>query len=356
MSLVALACLVAFGLQEPAAPVPPDVAPSATALCERFHALDAAARTNVLRSLDRTVQRMDDAATQRIVAPARGRSAWPPTDPARWFAPADYAPLMTPRTVVDANAAAHREATRAIPRALVVADLDAGVEYDWGTGRIVQSAREPDDERAFANLVRGYPPGADEAIAGVLAVLDTTPAQRPLAAYFDHLYADRAGHVFAGVTLFDAWSSGSQIEMPDTDVIAFAREVRRDRSYRSPIPADKRRERLYEGIRSAFAEHREYRSLRIALAATFVAADPAIDATWRNLIPRCHWIWAQCGDDPDAVAKYLAKAGDREHLLLEVDAAMTKDSRAAERRRLDLIDLAEHLRRLADRETARAGG
>jgi len=351
MSFVAVACLAAFGLQEPAAP-----APTATALCERFHALDAAARTNVLRSLDRTVQRMDDAATQRIVAPARGRSAWPPAAPARWFAPADYAPAMTPRILVDTNDAAHREATRAIPHAAVVADFEVGVEYDWSAGKIVQSALEPNDEQAFANLVHGYPAGADEAIANVLAVLDTTPAQRTLAAYFDHLYADRAGHVFAGVTLFDAWSSGSQIEMPDTDVIAFARDVRRDRSYRSPVPADKRRDRLYESIRAAFAEHREYRSLRIALAATFVAADPAIDATWRNLVPRCHWIWAHCGDDPGAVAKYLAKSGDRGHLLEEIDAAMVKDSRAAERRRLDLTDLAEHLRRLADRETTRAGG
>jgi hypothetical protein len=196
------------------------------------------------------------------------------------------------------------------------------------------------------------PPAADQAVARALAVLDQDPRQHRLAAFFEHLYADRQGQVFAGVTLFDAWRAGTVVEMPDTDAIAFARQILGSRAFVSPIPADRRRERLYEQVREAFSEHREYRTLRLALAATYVAAHPTLDATYQDLVPRCHWLWQESGEDPRRLAERLAATKDRTTLLREVDARLQEDSAPAEQRCQELEEMATHLRGLVDADIA----
>lgn len=235
-------------------------------------------------------------------------------------------------------------------------DLAAGVVYEWATAAVVQARTSPTDDQVFDNLVAGYVPGSDEAIAQVLAAIDNEPGQRRLATWFGHLYADRDGRVFADVTLYEAWCGGRTIEMPDTDAIAFARQVLETRSFTAPLPTNRRRERLYEKIRDAFAAHREYRSLRGALAATFVTATPALGPEYEALVARCHWLWAACHDDPRAVAEWLLRRPDRTAVLREIDAEMARDATAATARARQLAELAAILRSLAAQEIARATG
>lgn len=338
--------------QEPD-PIPPV---PATALHARFLALAPDRRAEVLRALERRLRRTDDDALQRVVSEAKGRSAYPPRPQPRWFSPAEFAPTATARSLLGPGDAGHRTATQGMARETLAGDLTAGVVYDWATATIVQEPSPLTDAQVFANLVAGYPPGSDEAIARVLAALDNDPEQRRLGTWFGHLYADRDGRVFAEVTLYDAWRSGRTIEMPDTDAIAFARQVLGTRSFTAPLPADRRRERLYEKMREAFAAHREYRTLRAALATTFVTAAPALDPAYQSLIPRCHWLWAACGNDPRALADRLARAGDRSALLHEIDAAMASDAVPATRRAAELAEVAASMRALAEHEIARGSG
>ena len=43
--------------------------------------------------------------------------------------------------------------------------------------------------------------------------------ERSALAAFGPAYTDRNGNVYPGVTLYDAWASGPEIEMPDVDVL-----------------------------------------------------------------------------------------------------------------------------------------
>lgn len=333
---------------------PPAAPPDAADLIARFTALSTDKRSQVLRNLERRLQREGDDAVQRVVARRKGRDAYPPMAERRWFLPEEYAPVAKPRSLVGADSGLHRAATKGMVHATPLPDLAAEVFFDPATGTIVRTPAPIDDLATFANLARGYPPGSDEAIAAVLAALAGDAEQRRLAAWFGHLYADRDGHVFAGTTLFDAWASGNTIEMPDTDVIAFARDVLGTRSFVAPLPADRRRDRLYEKVQEAFTRHRDHTALSTALAGTFVAAAPPIDPAYQSLLPRCHWLWATRHDDPAKVAGFVSDTGDRAAVLRAVDAAMERDGGPGEQRSRDLADLAIWLRHLAAAEIARA--
>jgi hypothetical protein len=338
---------------------PPPVSaqgPTAAELLQRWRRLPAELRQQVVRNLERRLVRESDPTLQRVVSSQRGDAAYSPAPPRRWFEPREFAPNAPPRTLVAKGTPAHRTATAGMRALTGLEQLHAHVTYDWLSGTAVRSAAELDDEERFANLVHGFAPNADHAVARVLAVLDNDADQRRLAAYFDHLYADRAGRVFEGVTLFEAWDRAADVEMPDVDAIAFARTILGSRSFASPIPADKRRDRLYGQVRDAFVRHREYRTLRLALAATFVTASPPVDPAYEGLLMRCHWLWQHHGEDPRQLAAHLAAAGDRTRLLDDVDRELSKDDRTARARRTDLAGLVDWLRALAAHELEQAGG
>lgn len=354
--IAVFAALLALLPQEPEHAPAPAEPPTAEQLIARLGKLPADRQSLVVRNLERRLQRADDDLLQSIVSMERGMASYPTVGPPAWFATKDYAPVATPRQLVAADTAAHRAATRGMQELEFLPDLNAAVVYDWQLGKAAKRGAELGDAQRFANCVHGYAPSADHAIARILEILDDDPLQRLLGDYFAHLYCDRDGAVFEGVTLFAAWSSGRQIEMPDTDGIAFAQRVLQTRSFVAPLPADRRRQRLYEKIREAFAEHREYVSLRLCLAATYVSAEPRVDATYQPLIRRGHFLWHQCGRDPQALARRLHAAGDRAGLLREVDAAIASQVEVADTVRADLADLQRYLRVAADFELGRAGG
>lgn len=328
----------------------------AAALRERCRQLTVERRAEVVRTIEQRLIRDRDDHLQRIQSSARGMAAYGQPRPARWFEPREFAPVAPPRHLVAAGSAAHARATAGMPPFVCLPELHGVVSYDWENGEAVHGGGEPTADQRLENYANGLPPAADHAFARTLAALDQEPQQRRLAAWFEHLYADRQGQVFAGVTLFDAWRSGSVVEMPDVDAIAFAQQILGDRSFVSPIPADRKRDALYEQVRHAFVSHRDYRTLRLALAATYVAAHPRLDPTYTDLVPRCHWLWQECEEDPRRVARMLADAKDRTTLLRDIDAHLEQDSSAAERRCRELEDMAAHLRQLIADELAAGKG
>lgn len=330
--------------------------PGPAQLLEAYRKLPPERRAAVVRVVEQRLVRDADDHLQRIQSCAAGAGAYARPEPAPWFEPREFAPVAAARHLVPVSAPAHRTATAGMAPFVCLPELHAVVSYDWRRGVAVHAAGEPGDDQRCENYASGLPPAADHAFARTLAVLDHDPEQRRAAEYFEHLYADRQGQVFAGVTLFSAWYARGVVEMPDTDVIAFARQVLGNRTFVAPIPADQRREKLYQQLRQAFADHREYRTLRLVLAATYVAAHPTVDATYRDLIPRCHWLWQQCGEDPEQVRTWLIRAKDRAGFLREIDARMAVDSTAADGRARDLEAMADHLRHLLATEVARGNG
>jgi len=351
-----LAVWLLLGGQEPQDPAPAPPVPSAATLLERYARLGKDQRTTVVRNMEKRLQREADDILQRIQSCQRGDAAYPLRTAPVWYEPRDYAPVATPRHVVAKGTDPHRAATHKIAGMPFLPDLHCAVVYDWSIGKAVRTGAVLGDDERFANYVHGYTPGADEAVAQALEVLDTDPLQRKLGAYFEHLYADREGRVFEGVTLFDAWHSGIVVEMPDTDAIAWARLILDTQSFVSPIPADRRRERLYARIKEGFADHREYRTLRLAAAAALVAAEPRIETTYEPLCRRSHWLWQKCEYQPKALAARFARTPDRTTLLREVDAAIEAEPDVIDSTRQALRATAEFLRALADYELGRANG
>lgn len=328
--------------------------PTAASLWERYQRLDAGQRSDLVRRLERHCVRADLGPLQQIQAMQQGAAAYPAATAIPYYDPRQLAPAAAPRQLVGPDAAAHRSATTGMAPFVCLPDLRRQVDYDWLGGKAVRRAGELGDDDRFANLVHGLPPGSDHAVARVLAALDTEPTQRRLGDYFAHLYADRFGHAFAGITLFDAWHSGAVVEMPDTEVIAFARFVQRTTPPTAPIPANARRERLYRAMADGYQQHRDHRVLRLALAATFVAAEPGFAPEYANLLPRAHWLWQHVGRDPKALPQWLQRVGDRHAVLAHIDAAMSQDP-APGRHQAELRAMAAWLRELADRELAASG-
>lgn len=347
---------LALSGQKPAsdAAQPAPAPPTMESLWQRYQLLLPEQRQAVLRAMERRLLREDGDILQRIQGKQRGRTADPQLPQPVWFEPAEYAPVAAPRHLVTSNTDQHSTATRRMKPFEFLPDLHATVIYDWGLGKAVRIADSLSDDDRFENLIHGYVPGSDEAAAQVLEALDTDPQQRKLGSYFAHLYADRSGNVFADTPMFDAWYSGAQVEMPDTDVIAFAKGVLGSSSFTSPIPDDSRRAKLYQSMRDAFTTHRDYRTLRLAAAGAFVLADPRIDLTYEPLVRRFHWLWPQLDYQPKLLAERLMKAKDRAAFLAEVDASIRGTTDTIETTRRAFLETSNFLRQLADYELDRA--
>lgn len=335
--------------QQPAeAPPPP-----AAALITGFAQLDQDQKNRVLGAIERRVQLHADATIQRIVSMQKGLAAYPALTPLQYFPPQQYAANAPARRLLAASAPEHQRVAANFPPPPFLDDLACGVVFDWNTGKAALAPQQPTVDERFANLAHGYLPGSDQAVAQILQTLVGDPAQHPPTPFFEHLYADRDGRVFAGIRLYDAWYSGKLVEVPDVDAIAFARQLLHTGSFVSPIPDDRRRERLYQRIQDAALQERKFRTLRQAAAAAFVAAAPKIDPAYQPLIDRFHYLWPATGYDVGAVATKIAASKDREELLAEVDQDIDRDRNAWQLREADKLALRNvdlFLRRLCEYE------
>jgi hypothetical protein len=188
--------------------------------------------------------------------------------------------------------------------------LRAAYRYDWGK-RLVERTGDPEDlETVFANGALGYPPGLDLALAQALKELDD--GEDPvLMAAFHHVYTDRDGGVYPGVTLYDAWASGVVIEMPDVDALGIIHDVLDDwTTWVSPIPGSMHAH-LYAVIQRMYERARRYRMTREALAEHLLIGEPA-SASHLSLRTNLHALWDREDSKPAALARKLPE----EHRLL----------------------------------------
>ncbi|HEU4419376.1 MAG TPA: hypothetical protein VFT55_10585 [Planctomycetota bacterium] len=339
--------------QQPGAQPP---VPEAAELIARYTKLDPERRSNVVRNIERRLQRENDDTLQRIQSAQQGKAAYPVASQPVWFDEGIFAMGAAARSLVGPDSETHRRMTRGMRPFEFLPDLIAAVHYDWRQGVAVRRPTDLTDDECFANYAHGYTHGTDHKVAQVLAALDKDPLQRRLGTYFEHLYADRNGAVFAGVSLFDAWRAGTTLEMPDTDAIAFAQLVLGTQSFVAPLPENRRRDRLYDKMSEGFSAHRDYRTLRLAIAASFVAAEPKLDPTYQPLVARCHWLWQKHELDLGKVRDYVLGTADRAEFMKRVDEAIKTENDLVTARRKVLADIATFLRSLANHELRAAGG
>ncbi len=272
---------------------------------------------------------------------------WPLAAEATWFDPEEHAPAQPiPRRRLDPKSSSATRMRDAVNRARPPRKLQSAWAYDWATGGLVRLG-ETTPEMVLENALAGFPPDLDLAEVLVLRQLDTGEERAALGA-FEHAYSDRVGNVFP-ITLYEAWSAGVEIEMPDVDTLGIVHTVLDDwRKWKAPVPPRQHRE-LYATIGDIFAGARRYRGLREALAAAYLSGSPAVRDGYRESLVRFHALWDKHASTPANVLPELPRSPeDWTDFLQELadECEKDRDLREAGKRRQAALD--------ADAATVRA--
>lgn len=263
----------------------------------------------------------------------------PEAPPPRWFDPKVHAPAEPiPRRLLDPQDPAARALRERLGRDRPARRLKPAWRYDWGTGEVQRSGDPDDPQTIFENALAGFPPRIDLAEAAVLSVLDDGSERSALFA-FGHLYTDRKGRAYPLVTLYDAWSSGQEIEMPDVDTLGIVHTVLDEwRQWKAPIRGASKQRKLYETLGDVFTAASRHRGLREALARTYLSGTPVLEGGYDGALLALHDLWEEAGGDPAELAKDLPRPERWKSFLAKAQKAAGKKKRraAAEERRAAL--------------------
>jgi hypothetical protein len=238
---------------------------------------------------------------------------WDAAPEPTWFDPATHAPAQPiARKLLDPDGSKAESARERFLGHLRSRELRSAWSYDWGSGEVVWHADRDDLTRHFENALAGFPPDLDLAEALVLRALDDGSQQVALGA-FAHLYTDRNGNAYPGVTLYDAWNSGEGMEMPDIDVLGVVHTVLDDwKTWVAPV-SDRQHDRLYGTVGELFLKAKRHRELREALARAYFNAEPVYPGRFtRSDDLRFHGFWEHCASDPEAAADDLPDATEKQ--------------------------------------------
>jgi hypothetical protein len=337
--------LVAGVLLPQAAPADPD--PTASEL-EQGSALFSLAKPEVKSAVVAEIAKRIDAtrepALRRLLdwrdQAAKEQKTLPAPAPA-FFDPEIYARGLVRRTLVGADSADAAEKRDSYRPWVNQAFYAGSLRYDFGRNLALDSGLAVDPESVLHDRFFGYPPGSDRLIAWITARFDFDDSVDPLALHFEHLYCDLNGRAYPEITLYDAWCSGNAIDMPDVDVIAFARNVLKDDSWVSPITGATAP--LYDKIREGFLKLFRYRLWIETSANVFVNPEVPIRGTHEGLRPRLLYLFALDGGDLEKAAARIRQFPTRGDFLAAMDSAQAADPEAD--RKIDAF--------LADRSKAR---
>lgn len=287
-----LACLPCSLAQAPAAPQEENAPVEADlpGLIERLSATDRRRLLDYLR-LDLS---NGGPFQLQLIAHARGffetDPGFLPDAPAPvWFDPVAHAPAQPiPRRLLAADSPKARALQTALERRNPPRRLISGYAYDWGSERIVRLPGWDDPRRELINAALGFTPDLDLAEAIALAELDDGRERRTLAV-FEHSYTDRDGNVYPGVSLFTAWGSGLEIEMPDVDTLGILHSLfeKYPKAWKAPVP-DREHKAFYAKLEQAYLPAKRHRALCEALARSYLS--PASEL-WFGFTPAppCPW-------------------------------------------------------------------
>jgi hypothetical protein len=231
---------------------------------------------------------------------------WPdaPGDPPLYDTRKHTPAQLIPRAFVDTSRERYAATVAKLRGGQKARDLRPAYRYDWSVGSVVRLGAWDDPERLAFNASRGLSPYTDLVEALVEQRLDAGEV-RDEARAFAHAYADRSGHAYREITLYDAWSSGTEIEMPDVECLGMLHDLEDDwHSFVAPVPGRKQRP-LYDRLGVHYAKLRKYRALRTALARTYLAAEPALPGGYGPSVLRLHGFWELQSSDPERMGEDL---------------------------------------------------
>lgn len=227
--------------------------------------------------------------------------------------------------------------------------LVSGWRYDYAARSVVRTGEEFDPERIFESGLAGLPPDLDLAEAVVERALDDG-SLREVHAAFGHGYADRYGKAYPGVSLYDVWCSGAEMEMPDVECLGIVHDLFDDwKTWVAPVPPAKH-EALYGRLGEQFAQARRHRGLRTALARSYLIGLPVMRDGYGPSTDRLHSLWDRSSSDPAALLDDLPDPEDDwldwwEATSRKVDED-PKALRAGQVRRATLVADSERVRRV----------
>ncbi|PIE24063.1 MAG: hypothetical protein CSA62_04450 [Planctomycetota bacterium] len=357
-SLFALFCLLGV---LPAQSPQPSQQPNSketneAAVLQRFERLDPSAQKELLRLLERRIELDPDPLVQSIYWFGPPSKQVPVATPPPVHSAEIWAKGVAPkRRILRSSDPLYRRLRQRVPPAVFVPELSKEIWYDWQKGILVRRAEPLSPLERFRNVLRGFVPRSDAAMAELLRNCDQVPEYRRLSVYFGHCYADLSGQAFLGITLYETWLQPDRLDVPDVDSIPYAVEILGSRSFRSPIPAGPKRESLYQRIMEGALRYRKFRTLREAAAAAFVADSPKVQPGYEALLPRLHLLHSYIGDDAERLGQCLIRVGDRDALIGLLDQLILEGPEGRKReayerresRRAALQAMAKKMHRLA---------
>lgn len=274
---------------------------------------------------------------------------WPQAEPAPLYDAAEHAPAQPiQRRFVKPDSAAADKAREMFFADVPKRSLDPAFVYDWARGTVVHVADRSDPARIVRNGLAGYPPGLDLAEALVTMALDDGSQRKTLLA-FGHAYADRSGRAIPGITLYDAWASGSTLEMPDVECLGIVHELSGDwKTWTAPVPGGKQ-EPLYNHIGGYFTDARRFRGLRTALARTWLNGNAVLRDNYGGTEETLHAIWETHSATPSSLLEELPTPRQWEQWLSRWAKRVDDEPKEAEKgrnRRRQLAGDAARVRRV----------
>ncbi len=309
-------------------------APDETAIRRAWSFLTAAEQEDALEEYEARAEYVESF-TSRLVKFAltldeRDRGLLPPEPTIPYFDPTTHAPAQPiPRRALEPDSEAARSTTRSIVGKLHERRLAVACRYDYAARDIVKLADPEPLGRRFENALAGALPQQDYAEALVERALDNGAHYKTFAA-FAHAYTDRNGNVFPGITLYDAWSSGADLEMPDVDVLGIVHTVLDDwKKWKAPVPASQHKA-LYDRVGKLFQDARRHRGLRAAYARCYLGGASELEPLYSVCVERLHFAWDVHKSDPSLLLKTLPVPDKwNQHLAtLEKDMLKAKDGRS----------------------------
>jgi hypothetical protein len=274
--------------------------------------------------------------------------AWPDAPAPECYDSAHHTPgQVIPRRFVDTSKGPHAKVVERMLRKVPKRELEAAYVYDWGLGTVVEVGELRDPLRVARNAVRGIEPRVDLIESIVLMQLDGGK-YREVAKAFSHAYADREGNAYRELTLYDAWASGADMEMPDVECLGIVHDLEGDwKRWVAPVPPSEH-ETLYAWIGERFVPYHRARGLRTALARSYLLAEPVQRDGYGPAEGRNHAFWERIASDPKALAKTLPD-GEAWSKWLEKEGAKVDNDRKlwqkAEARRAALRESQAYVRR-----------
>jgi len=273
---------------------------------------------------------------------------WPKAPEPACYDSAHHTPgQVIPRRFVDTSKGAHKAVVERILRKVPKRELEAAFVYDWGLGTVVAVGELRDPLRVARNAVRGIEPRVD-LIESIVSMQLDGGQYRAVAKAFSHAYADREGNAYRELTLYDAWASGADMEMPDVECLGIVHDLENDwKRWVAPVPPTQHKV-LYAWIGERYVPYHRARGLRTALARSFLLADPVQRDGYGPAEGRHHAFWERAASDPKALAKTLPD-GEGWSEWLEVEGAKVDNDGElwpkAEARRAALRESQAYVRR-----------